>query len=279
MSHHSVESMRDVAFRKGRHGFSSDDDYLRALRGEELEDGFLDEEDGPLGDKGDETLDEAVAGFEDIVFEAVVESSSKTVNTVFDWIMEAEAGRSPGTLTFVHNGTTVRMSVAGEDLDFGAIGNGADIRGRCGFEDFLTDVQDMLMEDGSPCCAACDIVRSGLYAARQYECGYEDLWRRDIAKFMADRGGVSTAYLSHLDLCVDKPGEGTRMHTCLVRLPLLPDGDTLWVLPNPANLEDVPEGTPPEDMLLEDEDGHPTRLLQWLFGRDPRINIPSRPEG
>ena len=36
MSHHSVESMKDVAFRKGRNAFKNDEEYLRALHGEEL---------------------------------------------------------------------------------------------------------------------------------------------------------------------------------------------------------------------------------------------------
>lgn len=285
MSHHSIESMKDIAFRKGRHGFNSDDDYLRALRGEELEEdeSFLDEENESLNDEEDETLDEEneplddeedetsdeedededededemVFEFEDTLFKIIAEAPNRMVNALFDWIMKVEAGRNPGALTFAHDGTTVRMSITGEDLVFGAVGNGADNRGQYGFEYFLTDVQDMLMEEESPYCTICDVVKGGLITARQY--GYENLWKEDIAKFIADHGKTFTDDRSSLTLQREKLGQG--IDTCLrfVRRPLLPDGDTLWVYPS-------------------SKDGHPTKLLQWLFKRNGLIDIPSCPE-
>lgn len=290
MSHHSVESMKDIAFRKGRHGFNSDDDYLRALRGEELEEDepFLDEEDESLDDEEDEILDdeedellddeedepiyevededEMVVEFKDTFFKIITGAPNRVINALFNWIMKVEAGWNPGALTFAHDGTTVRMSIAGKDLVFGAVGNGADNRGQYDFEYFLTDVQGMLMNEESPYRAVYDMVENGLNMTRHF--GLTNVWKERIAKFMEDHNKVSIGDESDLNLCA-KAGEKINVHMYFVRRPLLQDGDTLWV--QDRTIRD-------SYAAREDKDGHPTKLLQWLFKRNGLIDIPSCPE-
>lgn len=259
MSHHSVESMRDVAFRKGRHGFDSDDDYLRALRGEELEDEFPDEEDEeedeplPGGEDIEDDNLRAIADFEDTIFDVISEASNRTVNRIFDWIMEVENGKCPAELTFLYRSTTVKMSVVDKSLKFElARSGGATSRGLYdyGFEDFLDAVQDLLMNrEFFPYCAVCDTVKNVLDAGRLY---YGEncvtIWKIDIARLMA-----SPRSQGDLELRA-KHGEEVDMRLRFIRRSPT-DGDTLWVLLNPVD----------EDMLLDRGDGHPIRLLQWLF--------------
>ena len=281
MSHHSVESMRDVAFRKGRHGFGSGDDYLRALRGEELaddeafeideefaphdgvEDGFEDEEDESLdGEDGleDKPLDEDEAtrhqdDFESFLDDLLTIGYVDAINRLFDWIIEYDAGNRNIGVAVVRGDTTMYLQpdVDGEtpyELKFKLARKGEeDMVGGYDFADLVDYLGQILDDEESPFVRICHMIGDALEMAdRHGDLG--DVWRGRITDYLAHKPTETEAVCGLV--LKSMGGEALDAYLEFRRKSRFPDGDIVWVSDDPPGDQHFGKGCP-------------TVLLRWLL--------------
>lgn len=290
MSHHSVESMRDIAFRKGRHGFSSDDDYLRALRGEELEDEFLDEEDetpddefddeenetpdefdDEFDDEEDETLDEedeesrledeeATRYWDD--FESFLDdlltdraASANAINLLFRWVIAYDAGNRNAGISIAHRDTVLTLQPDVDDetpyvLKFKLTGGGR--KDVTGGYDFtdLVDYLGLLVDEEDSPFNGICRMVNNELATADFHGDLGYVWRKRIAEFLACKPAESEAERGLV--LKSKDGEDEDAHLEFKRKPHLLLGDTTWVFDGEPSREHPGRGCP-------------TVLLQWLL--------------
>lgn len=279
MSHHSVESMRDIAFRKGRNGFGSDDDYLRALRGEELEDdeAFEDEEDGSLDeDEEDELLDEneedeegeedelldedeadeCWSDFTSFLDNLLTDGSANAINRLFDWVIEYDAGNKDIGIAIVYKDITLYLQPDVDcetlyELKFKLAREGkSDMVGGCDFAGLVEYLGQIVDDEESPFVQICNMVDNELGMA-DYHGDLGDAWRERIAEYLTLKPTKTDTEHGLTLRSMDGEVEDARLE--FRRRPHLPDGDTTWVFDGEPSSKEHPGK------------GCPTILLQWLL--------------
>lgn len=271
MSHHSIESMRDIAFRKGRNGFDSDDDYLRALRGEELEDeSFEDEGDELLDDDDDEEDellddedeedelldenedDECWNNFRSFLDDLLTDGSANAINRLFDWVIEYDSGNKDIGISVTHGDAVLHLQPDVDcetlyELKFKLAREGEeDMTGGCDFAGLVDYLGQIVDDEESPFVQICNMVENELGMADSHR-DLGDKWRERIAEYLTCK--PTKAEVEHsliLKLMVEDA------HLELRRRPHLQDGDTTWVFDGESSKEHPGKGCP-------------TVLLQWLL--------------
>lgn len=247
MSHHSVESMRDTAFRKGRNGFSSDDDYLRALRGEELEDETFE----------DEEATEHWGDFESFLDSLLTDGSANAINSLFDWMIEYDSGHKDIGIAVTHGDTVLHLQPDVDcetpyELKFELIAKRGEenIAGGYDFTDLFDYLEQILDEGDSPFVHIFHKVDNELGMA-DFHGGLGDEWRERIAEYLTCKPTKAEVESGLTLKSMDGEVEDARLE--FRRRPHLPDGDTTWVF----------DGKPSKE---HKDKGCPTVLLQWLLG-------------
>jgi hypothetical protein len=280
--------MKDVAFRKGRNAFKNDEEYLRALHGEELEDeSFEDEEDEPLDeedepldeedepldeedepldeedeplDEEDEPLDEDEAtrywsDFESFLDDLLTDGSANAINRLFDWVIEYDAGNRNIGISVEHGGTTLHLQPDVDDdapyeLKFKLSREGEeDMTGGYDFTGLVAYLEQIVDEEDSPFVNICNMVDNELTTA-DFHGDLGGVWRGDIAEHLAHMPTKAEVECNLFLKSMD--GEDEDAHLEFRRKPHLPDGDTTWVF----------DGEPSKEHSGK---GCPTVLLRWLL--------------